>query len=70
MSNKKHIRLDDARSVRKFLSKLVGELYRDERDGASARDMAYICKVILEAHQVGELEERLAELERKLTEGK
>lgn len=68
MSNKKHIRLSDIRDIKKLLSKLINERYRDEVDSFKARDIGYLAKCLLEAYEKSELEERLAELEKKLME--
>lgn len=69
MSNKRHIRLNDIRDIKKLLSKVINERLRDEIDGGVARDVGYLCKVLLECHEKGELEKKLLELEKKINGG-
>ncbi|MGE5445491.1 MAG: hypothetical protein ACM3SR_12970 [Ignavibacteriales bacterium] len=66
--NRCHIRIKDVRGLRKFLTRLLSERYRDEIEGEKARDLAYIGKVILEAFKQGELEQRLENLEKLVAE--
>lgn len=50
------------------LARLANEKYRDKIDAKKARDLAYILKALLEAHEKGDIESRLEELEKKLME--
>ena len=68
MANKKHVRLDTARDVHKLLSKMINERRRDEIDSAECRDIGYLAKILLESIEVGELEERMSELEKSIEE--
>lgn len=55
--------LQSGKDVRKFLSKTVLRLEAGELDGGTARSLAYVCSILLNALQCDELEERLKHLE-------
>lgn len=61
--------LKNAKDARKFLSKTIFALERSELDSQTARSLGYLIQVLLNALQVGELEERLARLE-EIAEGR
>lgn len=70
MANKRHIRLESARDVRKLLAKIINQRLRDEVDGEACRDVGFLTKILLSSIETSELEDRLAELERRLEEKK
>lgn len=70
MANKRHIRLESARDARKLLAKVINQRLRDEVDGETCRDVGFLTKILLSAIETSELEDRLAELEKKLEEKK
>ena len=66
MANKRHIRLSSARDVHKLLSKMINERRRKEIDTLECRDIGYLAKILLDSIEAGELEDRIANLERLL----
>jgi len=66
MAGKRHIKLGQPRDVQKFISKLINQRLRDEIDSSTARDCGYLAKILLDAFDAVELEERLTELENKI----
>lgn len=70
MANKKHIRLNSARDVQKFLSRMINERRRGEVDTAECRDIGYLAKILLDSIEAGEFEDRISELEKFVTQKK
>jgi hypothetical protein len=64
MANKKHIKLNSARDIRKALTKLVNQVNRDEIELDRARTLGYLCKIILDGIKTIEIEEKLCELDK------
>lgn len=63
---KKH--LTNARQCRKFLSKIVNEIYANEIEADTGRALFYGISILLKSIEVYELEERIIKLE-NLTNG-
>ncbi len=57
------VRLRTARDARKFLAKLVNELYRREISSDQAAKMGFLLGIFLKSIEVDELETRLRALE-------
>ena len=70
MANKKHLRLNSARDVHKLLSKMINERRRGDIDTSECRDVGYLAKILLDSIELGELEDRISELEKHSQEGK
>lgn len=66
MANKKHIRLSSARDIQKMLSKLINERRRDEVDTSKCRDIGYLAKILLDSIELGEMEDRIEQIEKKM----
>lgn len=60
---KTDLRLDSARSVRQLLGRVVNMRLREQIDSDTARDVGYLCNIMLQAFKVGDLEEKIIELE-------
>lgn len=60
---KTDLRLDSARSVRQLLGRVVNMRLREEIDSETSRDIGYLCNIMLSALKVGDLEEKMQELE-------
>ncbi len=68
MPNKKHTRLQTARDVQKLISKMINERRRGEVDTTECRDIGYLAKILLDSIEDGEVEDRVVELEKLMTE--
>ena len=66
MAGKRYIKLTKVRDVQVFLSGLINRRIRDEVDSATSRDCGYLAKILLDAFDAVEMEERLTELENKI----
>jgi len=66
MAGKRYIKLSKPRDVQVFISRLINRRIRDEVDSATSRDCGYLAKILLDAFDAVELEERLTELENKI----
>ena len=56
MANKRHIRLNDVRDVKKLMTKLINQRYREEVDTQVVKDIGFLVKLYL---QTIELEGKL-----------
>jgi len=65
---KNNVRINDADGVRRLLQRVINALLDDEITENKARTIGYLCNVMLKAFEVGELEERLTELEEMLSD--
>ncbi len=68
MAGKKHIRLRTAGDVRELLAKLINERRRGQANSSECRDIGFLCKILLDSIEAGDVDERLAEIEKKLEE--
>jgi hypothetical protein len=60
--------LTNARQVRKYLSKVINELYFEEIEVDRAGKIFYGCSILLKSLELDELEARVRELEMKMGE--
>lgn len=60
---KNDVRLNSPQGVNRLLSRVANALIQDEIPESRARAITYVCTVILRSQELGELEERLIELE-------
>lgn len=60
---KTDVRLDSAKNVRQLLGRVVNMRLREQIDSETARDVGYLCNIMLQAFKVGDLEEKITELE-------
>lgn len=65
---KNNVRINDADGVRRLLQRTINALLDDEISESKARAIGYLCNIMLKAFEVGELEERLTELEEMLSD--
>lgn len=65
---KNNVRLNNADGVRRLLQRLINGLLNDEITEGKARTIGYLSNILLKSLEVGELEERIAELENILKE--
>lgn len=63
---KRHVRTNSAQGVRRLQSRLINQALNGEIDTDLLRAVTYACNTILKSLEVGELSDRLAEIERKL----
>lgn len=63
---KTDIRLDSAKGVRQLLGRVATLRINDKIDSQTCRDVGYLCNILLTAYKVGDLEEKIEELERHL----
>lgn len=68
MPSKPYIRVTNIRGLKRFLLRLLSERYRDEIQSEKVRDLVIICKALLEAFRLSDIEERLETLERIASE--
>lgn len=67
-SRKRPIRLHTAADARRFLSKLMNGVFRNQIDSAKAARLGYLAGILLRTIETADLERRLAELENALAE--
>ena len=60
---KNNVRLNDADGVRRLLQRVINALLDDEISENKARTIGYLSNIVLKSLEVGELEERVTELE-------
>jgi hypothetical protein len=65
---KRPIRLRTASDARKFIAKILNNLYRETLDPNRAARLGYLAGIFLKSIEVADLEKRLAELEKALLE--
>ena len=59
-------RLKNLEDVRRFLADVINRLNRDEIDPAKASKLGYLCQIVARIIEGGDLEKRIAELERSI----
>ena len=65
---KNNVRVNSPDGVNRLLQRVINALLDDEITENKARTIGYLCNIILKAFEVGELEERLTELEESLSD--
>mgnify|MGYP000861107049 FL=1 len=65
---KNNVRINNPDGVRRLLQRVINSLLNDEISENKARVIGYLCNIMLKAFEVGELEERLTELEEMLSD--
>lgn len=60
---KNNVRVNSADGVNRLLQRVINALLDDEISENKARTIGYLCNIILKGLEVGELEERITELE-------
>ena len=60
------VRLNKPQDVRRLLSRLINQSLRDEIDTDLLRAVTYSCSIILKSLEVGELADKISELEEKV----
>ncbi len=65
---KNNVRINNPDGVRRLLQRVINSLLNDEISENKARAIGYLCNIMLKAFEVGELEERLTELEEMLSD--
>ena len=65
---KNNVRINDADGVRRLLQRTINALLDDEISESKARAIGYLCNITLKSLEVGELEERITELEENLSD--
>ncbi len=63
---KNNVRINDADGVRRLLQRTINALLDDEITEGKARAIGYLCNITLKSLEVGELDERITELEESL----
>ena len=67
---KNNVRVNSADGVNRLLQRVINALLNDEITENKARTIGYLCNIILKGLEVGELEERIAELEEVFKENR
>lgn len=67
-SRRRPIRLHTAADARRFLSKLMNGVFRNEIDSGKAARLGYLAGILLKSIETADIERRLADLERTLSE--
>jgi hypothetical protein len=67
MANKRAVRINDIRSARRFVIKLLNERRRGEIDSDECRDVGYLLRIYIDSYKEAELEARLDQLEEAIT---
>ncbi len=62
------IKLQTESDVYRFLAKVINMLNRDEIDANKASRLGYLCNLLIGGLRRNDLEDRVAEIERKLKE--
>ncbi len=65
---KNNVRVNSPDGVNRLLQRVINALLDDEITENKARTIGYLCNIMLKAFEVGELEERLTELEESLSD--
>lgn len=65
---KNRVRLNNPRAVCRLLARVVNGVLHDEISEEKARVVGYLCNSLLKGFEVGDLENRLSELEKRLLE--
>lgn len=67
---KNNVRVNSPQGVNRLLQRVINALLDDEITENKARTIGYLCNIILKGLEVGELEERLTELEKTFNDSK
>jgi hypothetical protein len=62
------IRLHSAGDARRFLSKLINGVFRNEIDSGTAARLGYLAGILLKTIETSDIEQRLVDLEKRLAE--
>jgi hypothetical protein len=62
----RRIRLKNPRDIKRFLSKLINQLYRKEVTPEIARDAGYLAKILLDCIEKVDLQEEIERIKKKL----
>ena len=65
---KNNVRVNSPDGVNRLLQRVINALLDDEITENKARTIGYLCNIILKGLEVGELEERITELEENLSD--
>ena len=65
---KNNVRINNPDGVRRLLQRVINSLLNDEISENKARAIGYLCNITLKSLEVGELEERITELEENLSD--
>lgn len=63
---KNNVRINSPQGVNRLLQRVVNALLNDEIGEGKARTIGYLCNIVLKGLEVGELEDRLQELEKTI----
>jgi hypothetical protein len=63
---KRAVRLQTARDARRFLSKIINGVFRDELDAQKAARIGYLLGIYLRSLEVDELAQRLDAIEKRI----
>jgi len=66
MSNKRHLRLNSPRDIKKFLANLINRLMRKEVEGQLARDAGYLAKIHFDTMEKVDLQDELEKIKKRL----
>ncbi len=66
MPPKKHLKITNAKHIRRLLATTINKLLNDEIDAQIANSIASLCTVMLKTLKASNLEERLDKLEKLL----
>ncbi len=66
MSNKRHLRLNSPRDIKRFLANLINRLMREEVEGQLARDAGYLAKILLDCMEKVDLEIEIEKIKKRL----
>jgi hypothetical protein len=62
----RRIKLKNPRDIKRFLAKLLNQLYRKEIDPEIARDAGYLAKILLDCIEKVDLQEEIERIKKKL----
>ena len=65
---KNNVRVNSPDGVNRLLQRVINALLDDEITENKARTIGYLCNIILKGLEVGELDERITELEENLSD--
>ncbi len=65
---KNNVRVNSPDGVNRLLQRVINALLDDEITENKARTIGYLCNIILKGLEVGELDERITELEESLSD--
>jgi len=62
----RRIKLKNPRDIKRFLSKLINQLYRNEVTPEVARDAGYFAKILLDCIEKVDMQEEIERIKKKL----